>query len=232
MLIDCPVVNDRTGPTTPPTMPMASIWILHRPSGGGPRPSAAFTTCRPPAAGCGHRWWVKGWDMCRSYQNCASRHDWHGNGSQAAQPTAAQLILVLPPAVLSSTGRCVAGSPGRVTVVTCIAALLPPHAGRACRSFFPADRPQTRPYDLAGGNCHLIPLWAPSTCRCLSRPRPHCARSCSVCPTDRAGPPPAGLTMMNGWLIVKRCPKDRSVAVGPAGQELRERASRVPDTPE
>jgi len=86
MLIDCPVVNDRTGPTTPPTMPMASIWILHRPSGGGPRPSAAFTTCRPPAAGCGHRWWVKGWDMCRSYQNCASRHDWHGNGSQAAQP--------------------------------------------------------------------------------------------------------------------------------------------------
>jgi len=176
MLIDCPVVNDRTGPTTPPTMPMASIWILHRPSGGGPRPSAAFTTCRPPAAGCGHRWWVKGWDMCRSYQNCASRHDWHGNGSQAAQPTAAQLILVLPPAVLSSTGRCVAGSPGRVTVVTCIAALLPPHAGRARRL--------------------------------------------------------RGLTMMNGWLIVKRCPKDRSVAVGPAGQELRERASRVPDTPE
>jgi hypothetical protein len=54
----------------------------------------------------------------------------------------------------------------------------------------------------------------------------------SRCPTDRAGPPPAGLTMMNGWLIVKRCPKDRSVAVGPAGQELRERASRVPDTPE
>src|SRR5262249_34067468 len=74
----------------------------------GPRPSAAVSTCRPPAAGCGHKWWVKGWEMCRSYQNCASRRDWHGHGSQAAQPTAAQLILVLPSAVCSSTGRCAA----------------------------------------------------------------------------------------------------------------------------
>jgi hypothetical protein len=34
--------------------------------------------------------------MCRSHQNCASRRDWHGHGSQAAQPAATQLILVLP----------------------------------------------------------------------------------------------------------------------------------------
>ena len=187
MLIDCPVVNDRTGPTTPPTMPMASIWILHRPSGGGPRPSAAFTTCRPPAAGCGHRWWVKGWDMCRSYQNCASRHDWHGNGSQAAQPhggTADPGPAPRCPFLHRPVRRRVAGAGDGRYLHSCTP---PPHAGRACRSFFPADRRQTRPYDLAGGNCHLIPLWAPSTCRCLSRPRPHCARSCPVAPrTGRA----------------------------------------------
>jgi hypothetical protein len=56
----------------------------------------------------GHRWWVRGWEICRSYQNDASLRDSHGHGSQAAQPEAAQLILVFPSGVLSSTGRCAA----------------------------------------------------------------------------------------------------------------------------
>jgi hypothetical protein len=55
-----------------------------------------------------HRWWVSGWEICRSNQNCASRRDGHGRGSQAAQPGPAQLILVPPSGVVSSTGRCAA----------------------------------------------------------------------------------------------------------------------------
>jgi hypothetical protein len=35
--------------------------------------------------------------MCRSYQNCASRRDWHGHGFQAAQAEPAQLIRVFHP---------------------------------------------------------------------------------------------------------------------------------------
>jgi len=31
-----------------------------RSSGADPHPSAVVSTCRLPAAGCGHRWWVKG----------------------------------------------------------------------------------------------------------------------------------------------------------------------------
>ncbi len=112
---------------------------------------------------CGRRRWVKGWEMCRLYKNCASRRDWHGHGSQAAQPAAAQLILVLPSAVRSSTGRCVAVWPGPVTVVACISRLLPSGSRRACWSFFPADRLQTRPCGRASGNRHLIPRRAPET---------------------------------------------------------------------
>ena len=44
--------------------------------------------------------------MCRLYQNCASPRDSHGRGSQAVHLAPAQLILVLPSAVPSSTGRC------------------------------------------------------------------------------------------------------------------------------
>jgi hypothetical protein len=90
--------------------------------------------------GCGrlclYRWWVRGWEICRSYQNCASRRDSHGHGSQAAQPGLAQLILVFPSGVLSSTGRCVAMRRGRASVVACMSSLLPSGSGQACWSWF------------------------------------------------------------------------------------------------
>ena len=116
------------------------------PTGRSAGEPAAVSTCRGPAAGCRHKWWVRGWEMCRSYQNCASRRDWHGHGSQAAQSAAAQPILVVPPGVDCSTGRCAAGWLGRrVTAVTSMSALLPSRSGRTCWSFFPADRLQTLP---------------------------------------------------------------------------------------
>lgn len=74
---------------------------------------------------CPYRWWVRGWEICRSYQNCASRRDSHGQGSQAAQPGLTQLILVFPSGVLSSTGRCAAMRRGRASVVACMSSLLP-----------------------------------------------------------------------------------------------------------
>ncbi len=42
--------------------------------------------------------------MCLSYQNCASRLEANGRGSQAAHLGPAQPILVLPSAVSRSTG--------------------------------------------------------------------------------------------------------------------------------
>ena len=76
-----------------------------------------------------YRWWVRGWETCRSYQNCASRRDSHGHGSQA-QLGLTQLILVFPSGVLSSTGRCFAMRRGLVSVVDCIGPLLPGGPGQ------------------------------------------------------------------------------------------------------
>jgi hypothetical protein len=128
--------------------PRRAAVLALRPSAGDPHGRVP----RSVPAGCGHRWWVSDWKMCRSYQNCASRREPHGRGSQAAQ-----LILVLPSAVRSSTGRCVAVWWGRVMVVACISALLADRSARACWPFFPAGRFQTRPCGLASGNRHPIP---------------------------------------------------------------------------
>jgi hypothetical protein len=84
-----------------------------RSSGADPHPSAVVSTCRPPAAGCGHSWWGQGRETCRSYQNRASGCDWHGHRSHPAQPAAAQLILVLPTAVRSSASQRAATWRGR-----------------------------------------------------------------------------------------------------------------------
>jgi hypothetical protein len=46
--------------------------------------------------------------MCLSYQNCASRRDSQGHGSQAAQLDPPQLILIFPSGVRSSVGTCAA----------------------------------------------------------------------------------------------------------------------------
>lgn len=78
--------------------------------------------------------------MCRSYQNCASRRDWHGRGTQAAQRGLAQLIRVFPSGVLSSTGRCVMGRWGRAPLVACMSSLHLSRRSQACRSFSPSGR--------------------------------------------------------------------------------------------
>ncbi len=114
--------------------------------------SAAAGHLPPQLAGCRHRWWVKGWEICRSYQNCASRRDWHGRGSQAAQPGSAQLILVRPSGVLSSTGRCIAVRRWWRAAAACMSLLLPSRSGRACWPVYPASRVLVRLPSQQGSN--------------------------------------------------------------------------------
>ena len=90
-----------------------------------------------------YRWWVRGWEICRSYQNCASRRDSQGHGSQAAQAGLTQPILVFPSGVLSSAGQWAAIRRARAPVSTCMSPLLPGKSGRACWSRVPPARRQT-----------------------------------------------------------------------------------------
>jgi hypothetical protein len=92
---------------------------------------------------CPYRWWVRGWEICRSYQNCASRRDSHGHGSQAAQLGLTQLILVFPSGVFSSTGRCAAMRRGRAPVVACMSSLLPQRVRPGVLVLVPPARLQT-----------------------------------------------------------------------------------------
>jgi hypothetical protein len=96
--------------------------------------------------------------MCRSYQNCASRRDWHGHGTQAAQPGLAHLIRVFPSGVLSSTGKCVTGRRERAAVVACMSALLLSTCGRAPWPFFPAGGIQTAVLAVAYGAKSVAPI--------------------------------------------------------------------------
>jgi len=124
--------------------------------------------------------------MCRPYQNCASRRDWHGHGTQAVQRGAAQLIRVFPSGVLSSTGRCVTGRWGWASLVACMSSLLLSRRSQACWSCFPAGGIHTAPLHQWDHFC--APAWPPAT---MARPHhpgiEHARAVCSPSVTNLPG---------------------------------------------
>ena len=130
-----------------------------------------------------YRWWVRGCETCRSYQNCASRRDSHGQGSQAAQLGLTQLILVFPSGVLSSTGRCFAMRRGLVSVVDGMGSLL---LGGTARHAGPGSAlPGFRRLPLARAGC---PARAVRHCHGTSQSRLRSQTARSHGDTPRADP--------------------------------------------
>jgi hypothetical protein len=123
-----------------------TISLMPRRAGGG----AAWQLMPGRGRLCRYRWWVRGWEICRSYQNCASRRDSHGRGSQAAQAGLAQLILVFPSGVLSSAGRWAAMRRGRAPVSACMSTLLPEQVWPGVLVLVPPARRRTAASGASG----------------------------------------------------------------------------------